>query len=130
MILQPLIAIVDDDDGMRKALDALARSLGYRTATFDAAEPLLKWPGIGEAGCVISDIEMPGGMDGIELTVQFRKRYPDLPIILVSAYVTDRICADALAAGAFAVLKKPFVGEALIEAIETALPREGQDGYR
>ncbi|ULJ75784.1 response regulator [Rhizobium gallicum] len=123
MISEPLIAIVDDDDGMRASLDALVRSLGYRTTTFDAAERLLGSEHIGEAGCVISDIEMPGGMDGIALTMKLLATAPARPVILVSAYVTDRIRTAAMAAGAFAVLKKPFVGETLIEAIESALPK-------
>lgn len=123
MISEPLIAIVDDDDGMRESLDALVRSLGYRTATFSAAEHLLASSEIGEAGCVISDIEMPGGMNGIDLAAELRSCFPARPIILISAYVSERVLADAFDAGAFTVLKKPFVGESLIDAIETAIPK-------
>jgi FixJ family two-component response regulator len=128
LISEPLIAIVDDDDGVRASLDALVRSLGYRTATFETAEHLLRSAEIGEAGCVISDIEMPGGMNGITLAAELLTCCPHRPVILVSAYITARIREDAFRAGAFAVIKKPFVGETLIEAIESALPMDSREG--
>jgi FixJ family two-component response regulator len=118
---EPLIAVVDDDSGMRSSLDGLVRSLGYRVSAFSCAEDLLASLALKEARCVISDVEMPGGMDGISLAKCLVDANGRRPVILISAFVNEKVEADAAAAGAFALLKKPFVGEALIESIERAL---------
>ncbi|WP_426122868.1 response regulator [Pararhizobium sp. PWRC1-1] len=124
MISEPLIAVVDDDFGMRMSLDGLVRSLGYRTAIFSAAEGLLASDHAATAACIISDIEMPGGIDGIELASKLLELWPNRPVILISAFVNDKVRAAAEEVGAFIILKKPFVGETLIDAIECALSRQ------
>lgn len=67
MLKQSLISIIDDDEGVRVSLDGLVRSLGYRVALFKCAEDFLNETESADSGCVISDIEMPGGMSGISL---------------------------------------------------------------
>jgi FixJ family two-component response regulator len=121
LITEPLVAVVDDDDGMRTSLDALVRSLGYRTATFSNAEGLLASEHALAAACIISDIEMPNGMNGISLAAKIAAEDPGKPIILISAFVDDGVREAGIGAGAIAVLKKPFVGEALINIIDGAL---------
>ena len=118
--------MVDDDAGMRISLDGLIRSLGYRAAVFCAAEVFLESPEGRRAACVISDIEMPGGMDGITLAAKLLAASPDCPVILISAFVDERVCAAAERVGAFALIRKPFLGEALIDAIEEALAKKSE----
>ena len=120
---EQLIAVVDDDSGMRSSLDGLVRSLGYRVSAFSSAEDLLASSALGEARCIISDIEMPGGMDGISLARRLVNANRLRPVILISAFVNDKVEADAAGAGALVLLKKPFVGEALIDYIAKALAR-------
>lgn len=120
---QPLISIVEDDDGVRLALDGLIRSIGYRVAMFDSAESFLDSPCAAISQCVISDIQMPGGVSGIELTSRIVAGAADIPVILISAFLDDQIEGSAYAAGAELCLKKPFDGEILIACLERAIHR-------
>lgn len=121
MTTEQLVLVVDDDDGMRTSLDALVRSLGYRSATFRSAEQLLCSADARLADCIISDIEMRDGMSGIALAAHFSINEAPVPVILISAYVDEKVYAAGIGAGAVAVLKKPFVGETLIDLIEATL---------
>ncbi|MBP2277840.1 MULTISPECIES: response regulator transcription factor [Sphingomonas] len=123
MIQPPLIAIVDDDDGVRLALDGLIRSIGCRVAVFDSAETFLESPCADSSRCIVSDIQMPGGMSGIELAKAIGAKGATTPVILISAYLDDKIEASANAAGVEVCLKKPFDGEILITCLERVLQR-------
>lgn len=116
----PLIAVVDDDVGMRQSLGGLVRSLGYRAALFDSAEQFLDAPEAGLADCVITDLQMPGGMSGIDLANRVEARLKGR-VILLSAFLDDRVYLLAEAAGVCCFLRKPFDGERLIGCIEAAL---------
>jgi FixJ family two-component response regulator len=111
---------VDDDAGMRQSLDGLVRSLGYRAALFSSAEAFLAAPEAAASHCVISDLQMPGGMDGIQLA-----RTVGAPlqgrVILMSAFLSDKTRGEASDAGVRCVLHKPFDGETLIGCIESIL---------
>jgi FixJ family two-component response regulator len=118
----PLIAIVDDDDSLRKSLDNLLRSVGFRTQGFSSAEGFLSSNHIPDTTCLILDVRMPG-MNGLELQRQLGAANWPIPIIFVTAHVDDDARARALAAGAVDFLYKPFHEEALLNAIDTALKR-------
>ena len=123
MATPPLIVVIDDDPGMRWAVDALVRSLDYRTALFASAEEFLAsrmGPG---CSCLISDVNM-SGMDGIELVSKLSlnnagRRMP--PSILISAFTTEHMMLAASTIGALALLKKPFNPDSLIHHIEEAI---------
>jgi FixJ family two-component response regulator len=116
----PLISVVDDDEGMRRSLDALVRSLGYHVATFRSAEEFLSSAERQKSSCVISDIQMPG-MSGIELMAEIGASPAAVPVILISAFPNEKMQLEANAAGAYRFLKKPFDGERLIEYLDQAL---------
>jgi FixJ family two-component response regulator len=118
-----LISIVDDDAGMRSSLDGLIRSLGYEVAVFDSAEAFLRSPASHESHCVISDVQMPGGMSGIELLKAVKASASEMPVILMSAFVNADSLAEAKAVGAHCTLRKPFNGEVLVSCVEEALAR-------
>ena len=118
----PLIAIVDDDDSLRKSLDNLLRSVGFRTQGFASAEAFLRSNHIPDTTCLILDVRMPG-MSGLELQRQLGAANWHIPIIFISAHADDDARARALAAGAVDFLYKPFHEEALLTAIDTALKR-------
>lgn len=117
----PLVSVVDDDEGVRQALDALIRSVGYRVATFASAEGFLDSSCATTSCCVIADVQMPGGMSGIELIGALGAVAEATPVILISAFVNDRVAAVASAAGARCCLKKPFDGEVIIASIKDAV---------
>jgi FixJ family two-component response regulator len=118
----PLIAIVDDDDSLRKSLDNLIRSVGFRTQGFSSAEAFLSSNHIHDTTCLILDVRMPG-MSGLELQRQLGAANRRIPIIFVTAHADGDARAQALAAGAVDFLYKPFHEEVLLKAIDTALKR-------
>jgi FixJ family two-component response regulator len=118
----PLIAIVDDDDSLRKSLDNLLRSVGFRTQGFASAEAFLSSNQVHDTACLILDVRMPG-MSGLELQRQMGAASWHIPIIFVTAHADADARAQALAAGAVDFLYKPFHEEDLLKAIDTALRR-------
>ncbi len=120
MFLERFIAVVDDDPGIRTALDGLIRSLGHRVATFDSAEAYLASPEATQFACVVSDVQMPG-MSGIALVRVIGDWGTPVPVILISAFADDEVRSEAIAAGARDLIRKPFDGEVLIEQIEELL---------
>lgn len=117
----PLISIVDDDDGVRSSLDGLMRSLGYKVALFESAERFLASDAAANSECVVSDVQMPGGMSGLDLLASMRNADSHIPVILISAFTGAEAREDAVRAGAFCTLKKPFDGDDLAHCIERAL---------
>jgi FixJ family two-component response regulator len=118
---EPLISIVDDDEGVRASLDGLVRSLGYRVALFESAEDFIAAMPSVNSQCVISDIEMPGGMNGISLLKHLRSSGLSIPVILISAFLDKQLVNQALAAGASCLLDKPFDGDRLISQLHQAI---------
>jgi FixJ family two-component response regulator len=116
----PLIAIVDDDDALRHSFDDLLQSVGFRVHGFASAEAFLRAQPAPETSCLLLDVRLPG-MDGLELQRQLAAMHWRIPIIFVTAYTDDTVCARALAAGAVAVLSKPCREEDLLQALEAAL---------
>ena len=116
----PLIAIIDDDNALRKSLDNLLRSVGFRTLGFASAEAFLSSNHIHDTTCLILDVRMPD-VSGLELQRQLGAANWHIPIIFVTAYADDGARAQALAAGAVDFLYKPFHEEELLNAIDTAL---------
>ena len=116
----PLIVVVDDDDALRNSLDDLLQSVGFRVQGFASAEAFLQAQHAPETACLLLDVRLPG-MNGLELQRQLGGTHRRIPIIFITAYADDAMRAQALAAGAVAVLSKPCREEDLLNAIEAAL---------
>jgi FixJ family two-component response regulator len=114
-----LIAVVDDDQSVREALESLLRSLGFRVATFAAPRDFLGSPELANVSCAILDICMPS-MNGIEAQRHLIAKQP-IPVIFITAYGSERMERQVTRAGATRLLKKPFSDEALIDALNAAL---------
>jgi FixJ family two-component response regulator len=114
------IAIIDDDASVRRATDAMLRSLGYATAAYESAEHFLKSGRMNETSCVVSDVRMPG-MGGIELQGHLIKNGHRLPFIFMTAFPEERARISAVEAGAVGFLTKPFSQQSLIDCLNTAL---------
>ena len=124
MIETPLISIVDDDEWIRGALEALVRSLGFATRTFASAEVFLQSSVVGETRCLILDVQLPK-MSGVELQHHFSHLRFDIPIIFITAYPDERVKARALNGGAICFLHKPvdLQGRRLVDCLHAALDR-------
>jgi FixJ family two-component response regulator len=117
-----VVAIVEDDCSVRKALGRLVKSAGLPVETFGSAEEFLQAGPGQESACLILDLRLPG-MNGLALQDRLAADHRRMPIIFVSAHCDTRIRSQALQAGAFAFLGKPFKDDALINAIRSALSR-------
>lgn len=115
-----IIAIVDDDESLRIALEGLLRATGYLARTYGGAREFLDSEGPQLANCLISDIQMPG-MCGVELYEALRSRGLNIPVIFMTAYPGERPRISADMPGVIACLPKPFEAEQLLASIETAL---------
>jgi FixJ family two-component response regulator len=116
---QALIAIVDDDQSFREALESLLKLIGFRTAIFASARNFLDCPQFPSVSCAILDVSMPE-MDGLELQRHLSATHP-IPIIFITDHRDAKIKEQALRAGAISFLNKPFNEETLIDALHSAL---------
>ncbi|MBL8346909.1 MAG: response regulator transcription factor [Rubrivivax sp.] len=114
------VFIVDDDASVRDALSLLLSLRGYTTATFASAEDFLSAVQPSWRGCIVLDLRMPG-MSGLELQRCLLEGGPTLPVIVVTAHGDVAAARQAFLADAVDFIEKPFDGEQLMSAIETAL---------
>jgi FixJ family two-component response regulator len=119
----PLIAVVDDDPSMRKALERMLAHEGYAVATFASAEAYTAGRAA-ECGvdCVVLDVRMPG-VTGLDLQRRLNESSHPAPIVMITGHGSAAIRDQALANGAVEVLDKPFSDETLLVAIRRALAR-------
>ncbi len=115
-----LVAIVDDDDSVRSALQGLLKAVGLPAQAFASAEEFLKSGQLHQTACLIADILMPG-MSGLELQAKLNAEHCRIPIIFITAHSDTKMRMQALRAGAVEFLAKPFDDEALLESVRAAL---------
>jgi FixJ family two-component response regulator len=117
-----IVSIVDDDDSLRRSLRNLLGSVGFRVETFASAEAFLQSVHQERTGCLVLDLGMPG-MSGLDLLGHLSGLGRRIPSVILTAH-GDEARQRSLQAGAVAFLTKPFDGDALVDAVRTAL---GQD---
>ncbi len=115
-----LVAIVDDDDSMRNALDGLLKAVGFPAQSFASAEEFLESGQQHQTSCLIADIRMPG-MSGLELQAHLNAERCKIPIIFITAHGDEKMRIQALRAGAVEFLSKPFDEEILLESVRAAM---------
>jgi FixJ family two-component response regulator len=117
---QKIVAVVDDDPGMRMATENLLSSFGYDTETFDSAEAFLNATATSAAACLVLDVQL-GDVSGVALARQLTAGGFKYPIIFMTALDDEIVRSQAEATGAAAYLSKPFPPKLLIEAIVKAI---------
>src|SRR3989475_11154815 len=115
-----LVAIVDDDDSMRSALQGLLKAVGLPAQAFASAEEFLRSGQQRETACLITDIHMPG-MSGLELQAKLNAEHCRIPTIFITAHGDEKMRMQAWRAGAVEFMAKPFNDEALLESVRVAL---------
>ncbi|MEV4610684.1 response regulator [Neorhizobium sp. LMR1-1-1.1] len=118
----PIIAVIDDDAGVRSAIEDLLGSSGYRTHVFEDAGEFLRSSAVYECNCVVSDFQMPE-TSGIDLLRALRFRRIDTPVIIISALMVPTVQAEIARAGAFSFVEKPFIPETFLEAVRSAVAK-------
>src|SRR6202790_2973499 len=115
-----LVAIVDDDDLMRGALQGMLKSVGLPSQAFASAEEFLTSGQQHQTACLITDIRMPG-MSGLELQAKLNAEHCRIPTIFITAHGDAKMRMQALKAGAVEFMAKPFDDEVLLESVRAAL---------
>ena len=120
-----VIAIVDDHEAIREALESLLKSTGYAAKTFPSAEDYLRAHQHDEADCLILDVNLPG-MSGLDLQQALAAgNHGSIPIVFITSHDDSggHMRAHALRSGAVAFLSKPFDDDALLDAVRDACER-------
>ena len=112
--------VVEDDAGMRQAIERLLQAAGYSTAALESAEALLEAGAAAGAGCLVLDIRLPG-FSGCELSARLAEDGGAPPVIFMTAHDEPAARAAAERAGGIAYLPKPFAGRMLLDAVARAL---------
>lgn len=124
--LAATIYVIDDDDGMRRALSLLLSTVGYKTLTFaNPAEFLAKFDAETH-GCLVLDIRMPG-MSGLELQQQLNRSGAMLPVIFITGHGDVPMAVQAMKEGAFEFIQKPFRDQDLLDSINHALQQDAEN---
>ena len=114
------VILVDDDPHLRQALSQTLDLAGLKVMSLSDAQGLAEriepdWPGV-----VVSDIRMPG-IDGLQLLEQLHGRDPELPVLLITGHGDVPLAVQAMRAGAYDFLEKPFPSDALLDSVRRGL---------
>ena len=118
------VAIVDNDEGVLRAIERLLRASGFAVQVFPSAEKFLAAAPHPPPDCLLLDIQL-GGMSGLELQQKLRETDDQTPIIFLTAHDAPDLREKAQRAGCSAYLIKPVSESSLIEAIKQAVKSHG-----
>ena len=114
------VILIDDDPHLRQALYQTLDLAGLKVLPLAEANGLAERIGRDWPGVVVSDIRMPG-MDGLELLAQLHGQDPELPVLLITGHGDVPLAVQAMRAGAYDFLEKPFASDALLDSVRRAL---------
>jgi FixJ family two-component response regulator len=117
---EAVVFIVDDDSGVREALDSLIRSVGFRVQTFASAHEFLRGQRVDAPGCLVLDVRLPG-LSGLDLQHELIQADIHIPIIFITGHGDIPMTVRAMKAGAVEFLTKPFRDQDLLDAIQQAI---------
>jgi two-component system nitrogen regulation response regulator GlnG len=116
--------VVDDDRSIRWVLEKAMSRAGLSARMFASADELFSALGSDKPSVLVSDIRMPGA-SGIDLLREVKRRQPDLPVIIMTAYSDLESAVSAFQSGAFEYLPKPFDVDKAVELIRRAIDESG-----
>ena len=119
----PVVLVVDDDPGIRQALQSLIRSVGLRVETFASAQEFHVRRRSDAPSCLVLDVRMPGA-SGLDVQRQLGEQGLTLPIIFITGHGDIPMSVRAMKAGAVEFLTKPFRDQELLDAIQAAIERD------
>jgi two-component system, LuxR family, response regulator FixJ len=124
-----IVHVIDDDEAMRQSLAFLLGTAGMEVETYESAEAFLAVAPTIKAGCVVTDVRMPG-LSGVELLRQLRDRKFAIPVIIITGHGDVPLAVEAMKIGAADFLEKPFDDVILLASVRSALDRLDQDHKR
>src|SRR6516162_11919040 len=123
---QPVVHVVDDDEGQRESLAFLLRSAGIEVRNFESAKAFLDVLPGAAPGCVITDVRMPD-MSGIELLRRLKELKIGVPVIVITGHGDIGLAVEAMKIGATDFFEKPFDDDLLLASVRSALrEQEGE----
>jgi FixJ family two-component response regulator len=118
-----VIAIVDDDPSVRRGLERLIRSVGWKVETFASAQEFLARPRAEAPGCLVLDLQLPD-LSGLDLQKRMAEAGLETPIVFLTGHGDIPASVQAMKAGAIEFLTKPFDEQNLLNAIREAIERD------
>jgi FixJ family two-component response regulator len=122
-----VVAVVEDDPGMREALRRRLSSAGFDARAYSSAEDFLETGAAADLGCLVVDVGLPG-VSGLELQRRLIGMGRSRPVIFITAHDTAAARKEADELDAVAFLAKPFEGRLLVDAVDEALARKEYGG--
>jgi FixJ family two-component response regulator len=119
----PIVFIVDDDEAVRSSLRLLLKSVGLVPSALGSAREFLEKYDPAQPGCLVLDVRMPE-MSGLELQEQLNRQGAVIPVIFITGHGDVPMAVEAMQAGAFDFLQKPFRDQDLIDRIQKALEKD------
>jgi len=113
----PVVAIVDDDESFRQALERFMGTFAFRVRTYASGEEFLVSSELAFVGCLLLDLAMPG-MSGLEVMQQLGARGLRIPTVFVTAHADGDVGQHLVAAGAIAILPKPVDHQLLLRLVQ------------
>ncbi len=122
MSADPDVHVIDDDEAVRESIDFLLRAAGLSVRTYESATSFLEAAPKITAGCIITDVRMPG-LSGIELLRRLQEMQIGLPVIVITGHGDVALAVEAMKCGAVDFLEKPFDDDVLLASVRGALNR-------
>jgi DNA-binding NtrC family response regulator len=118
----PPVLIIDDERNMRLSLKSILTDEGYTVRAAESAEEALRLLETELFFMIVTDARL-GGMSGYDFLGHVKKRWPELPILMITAYATPKLAVEAIKSGAMDYLAKPFAPEELLHAVSRCAER-------
>jgi two-component system, LuxR family, response regulator FixJ len=116
------VHVIDDDEAVRESIDFLLRAAGLSVRTYDSVTSFLEAVPKIAAGCIITDVRMPG-LSGIDLLRRLQEMQIGLPVVVITGHGDVPLAVEAMKCGAIDFLEKPFDDDVLLASVRSALNR-------
>jgi two-component system, LuxR family, response regulator FixJ len=124
-----VVYVIDDDEAVRNSLSFLFKSAGLAARTYESATSFLNHLPRVKAGCIVTDVRMPG-LSGLDLLRRLKELHSAVPVIVITGHGDVPLAVEAMKSGAADFLEKPFDDEALLAAVNVALRDQGASAKR